>query len=177
MIQCALSTSISRHFAHPLAHFSPIPTFSWCLCVRRSARSRAQKYTALKNPVSILSRGSSKWAVLLKQKGERPDLQKMQLRQAVLKKEKKKKGGGVDRKLLVRTKKKRCDNVLSLQMYQFTRRRSRLHPFPARFLFLFVSRAVAHPIIIHNPPHHHLLILLLLFPSAVSALRENWLTI
>lgn len=70
---------------------------------------------------------------------------------------------GQTEKLLVRTKKH--EKVLSLQMYQFTFRRSRLHPFLPYFFFysFFFTTAIAHLIIIHKTP--------------LSAVRENKLPI
>lgn len=132
MIQCVLSTSISLHFTHPLAHFPPIPIFSWCL--RVSGPSHMRKSTrpwktqsafwaeGLANELSYWNRKES--TLICRKCSYGKPFKKM-----------KKNGGGVlDRKLRVRIKK--CDNVLSLQMYQFTRRWSRLHPFTSCFPFL-----------------------------------------
>lgn len=83
-------------------------------------------------------------------------LQKMLLWQASQRRD-----GG---KLLVRTKKH--ENVLSLQMYQFTFIRYRLHQFlPCSISFLplfFFTTLISHLIITHKTPL-----------SAVSAIREE----
>lgn len=57
---------------------------------------------------------------------------------------------GTGGKLLVRTKKHK--NVLSLQMYQFTFIRGRLHPFLLYFIVMFFTTFISHLIIIHKTP-------------------------
>lgn len=147
MIQCVLSPTLSLHFAFPsFMPFSPHSlSFSTSLCTRTLVHTRTQSTQPWKTQSAVWARSLANELSYWNRKESALCCRKCCYGKPYRR--------GTEGKLLVRTKKH--ENVLSLQMYQFTFRRSRLHPFLQYFISfipLFLPTTISHLIIIHKTP-------------------------
>lgn len=126
MIQCVLSPTLSLHFAYPpFVPSSPYSlSFSTSLCTRTPVHTRTQSTQPWKTQSAVWARSLANELSYWNRKESALCCRKCCYGKPYRR--------GTEGKLLVRTKKH--ENVLSLQMYQFTFRRGRLHPFLPYFI-------------------------------------------
>lgn len=145
MIQCVLSPTFSLHFCLSSFHafLPPILSFSTSLCTRTLVHTRTQSTQPWKTQSAVWARSLANELSYWNRKESALCCRKCCYSKPYRR--------GTEGKLLVRTKKH--ENVLSLQMYQFTFRRSRLHPLLLLFFPpSFFTTTISHLIIFHKTP-------------------------